>query len=159
VTFTVYRLSKLRYQNQIFSGLGGLHAHGRWTYRGQLVVYTSQSIALAVLEYTVNYRRRGWVPASVLGRAVVPDDVPIDAVRMQDLPRGWADPDPPSTLREIGHAWLQRGATVVLKVPSAIVTEEWNYLLNPQHPDFKKLTIGKHVRYAFDRRLARARKS
>ena len=45
------------------------------------------------------------------------------------------------------------------KVSSAIVTEEWNYLLNPEHPDFKKLTFGKPVRYAFDRRLARARKS
>jgi RES domain-containing protein len=159
VTLTVYRLSKLQYRNQIFSGLGGLYADGRWTYRGQPVVYTSQSIALAVLEYTVNYRRRGWVPASVLGRAVIPGDVAIDTVRVQDLPRGWVDPDPSSTLREIGHAWLQRGATAVLKVPSAIVTEEWNYLLNPEHPDFKKLTIGKHVRYTFDRRLARARKS
>jgi RES domain-containing protein len=80
VTVTVYRLTKLRYQNQIFSGLGGLYADGRWTFRGHPVIYTSASISLAVLEYTLNYRRRGWVPASVLGRAVIPDKMRIEVV-------------------------------------------------------------------------------
>jgi RES domain-containing protein len=89
VTVTVYRLTKLRYQDRIFSGLGGLHAEGRWTLRGRPVVYTSGSISLAVLEYTLNYRRRGWVPASVLGRAVIPDEAPTDVVQLADLPRNW----------------------------------------------------------------------
>lgn len=159
MTITVYRITKLRYQDQIFSGLGGLYAHGRWTPRGRSVVYTSASISLAVLEYTVNYRRRGWVPAAVLGRASIPDGVPVDAVKLSDLPRGWSDADPPSILCNIGQEWLGQGTAAVLKVPSAIVTEEWNYLLNPQHPDFKKLVFGKPKRYEFDRRFARTRKS
>ena len=159
MTVTVYRLTKLPYQKQIFSGIGGLYAHGRWTRRGRPVVYASQSIALAVLEYTLNYKRRGWVPASVLGRATIPDDVAIDAVEVSELPRNWSDPDPSSMLREIGEDWLERGATAVLKVPSAVVTEESNYLLNPEHPDFKKLTIGKSMRYQFDRRLTRSRRT
>lgn len=158
MTVTVYRLTKVRYQKQIFSGLGGLYAQGRWTSRGRPVVHTSESISLAVLEYTLNYKRSGWVPASVLGRAVIPDDVTIDAVKMSDLPRTWSEPDSPSALREIGDNWLERSATAVLKVPSAVVIEEWNCLLNPQHPDFAKLTFGKPGRYQFDRRLARARK-
>lgn len=157
MTVTVYRLTKLRYQDQIFSGLGGLYAAGRWTPRGSPVVYTSASISLAVLEYTFNYRRRGWVPASVLGRAFIPDELSIDVVKLADLPRNWSAPDPPSTLRDIGQRWLERGPSAILKVPSAVVVEEWNYLLNPQHADFRKLTLGKPKRYQFDRRLARAR--
>jgi RES domain-containing protein len=121
--------------------------------------YTSETISLAVLEYTVNYKRRGWVPASVLGRAGIPDDVSIDAVQLSNLPRRRADPDPPAALRKIGQDWLERGSTAVLKVPSAVVIEEWNYLLNPQHPDFNKLVFGKPQRYKFDRRLARARRT
>lgn len=136
MTVTVYRLTKLRYQDQIFSGPGGLYAAGRWTLRGRPVVYTSGSISLAVLEYTLNYRRRGWVPPSVLGRA-----------------------DPPSKLRDIGQRWLERGPSAVLKVPSAVVVEEWNYLLNPQYADFEKLALGKPKRYQFGRRTGRERRN
>lgn len=159
MTISVYRLTKLRYRDQIFSGLGGLYAHGRWTFRGRPVVYSSQSISLAVLEYTLNYKRRGWIPATVLGRAAMPDDAPLEIVQITDLPRSWCDPDPPAMLREIGTDWLERGAAVALKVPSAVVVEEWNYLLNPQHPDFKRLTFSVPEVYRFDRRLARSRKT
>jgi RES domain-containing protein len=159
VTVTVYRLAKARYRDHVFSGIGGLHAHGRWTSRGRPVVYTSESIALAVLEYTVHYRRRGWVPASVLGRAIMPGDACIEAVTVQELPRDWSQPDPPSMLREIGQDWLDRGAAAALKVPSAVVTEEWNYLLNPRHPDFGRLSIGEAQPYEFHRRLGRTRRS
>jgi RES domain-containing protein len=99
------------------------------------------------------------VPASVLGRAVIPDDVPIDVVTVADLPRNCSAPDPPSKLQNIGQRWLERGPSAILKVPSAVVVEEWNYLLNPQHADFKKLVLGKPKRYQFDRRLARARRN
>lgn len=158
MTVTVYRITKYRYHDQIFSGAGGLYAQGRWTFRGWPVIYTSASISLAVLEYALNYKRRGWVPASVLGRAVIPEGVPIETVTSADLPRNWSNPDSPAILREIGQAWLERGASVALKVPSAIVVEEWNYLLNPRHVDFKRLILGKPKRYEFDRRLARTRK-
>jgi RES domain-containing protein len=158
VTIAVFRIAKLRYQDQIFSGLGGLHAHGCWTVRGHPVVYTSASISLAVLEYTVNYRQRGWVPASVLGRATIPSDISIDIVNLSDLPRDWSLPEPPARLRKIGHNWLAQAATAVLKVPSAVVTEEWNYLLNPKHPDFMKLVFGKPGPFRFDGRVARARR-
>jgi RES domain-containing protein len=155
----VYRLTKLRHQNQIFSGLGGLYADGRWTLRGHPVIYTSASISLAVLEYTLNYRRHGWVPASVLGRAVIPDEVRIEVVSPTDLPRNWSAADSPPQLRAIGQRWLDAGAAAVLKVPSAVIVEEWNYVLNPQHPDFTKLILQKPKRFQVDRRLARERKS
>jgi len=126
VTVTVYRLTKLRYQNQIFSGLGGLYADGRWTFRGHPVIYTSASISLAVLEYTLNYRRRGWVPASVLGRATIPDKMRINVLAPADLPRNWSAADSPPKLRDIGQRWLDASDSAVLMVPSAVVVEETN---------------------------------
>lgn len=158
MTVAVYRIAKLRYQDQVFAGLGGLYANGRWTLRGRPVVYTSASISLAVLEYTANYKRRGWVPASILGRAFIPVNVPINTVQLSGLPRRWADTDPPAALRKFGQDWLERGTSAVLKVPSAVVIEEWNYLLNPQHSDFKELVIGEFQRYLFDRRIVRTRR-
>ena len=155
---TVFRLGKHVYRNQLFSGQGGLHASGRWTPRGRPVVYTSASISLAVLEYTVNYRRRGWVPATVLGRAAIPASVRIQAVSLEELPASWFAASPPPQLQALGGEWLEHGETAVLKVPSAIVTEEWNYLLNPLHPDFRKFRIGTPKPCNFDQRVARSRK-
>jgi RES domain-containing protein len=159
VTVTVYRLGRLRYQRDLFAGLDGLYARGRWTLRGHPVVYTSQSISLAVLEYTVNYRHRGWIAASVVGRAVIPSSVAIETVKATDLPSNWANPVAPVELQQIGRIWLERRASVALRVPSAVVVEEWNYLLNPAHPDFKKLSFGKPKPCAFDRRLAPSRRT
>lgn len=158
MTTAVFRITKSRYRDQVFAGLGGLYASGRWTPRGRPVVYTSQSISLAVLEYALNYKRHGWLPASVLCRAVIPDEVNVASLSTSALPDDWRDPDPPASLREIGGAWLRMAETVCFKVPSAIVPEEFNYLLNPLHPDFEKLTIGLPEPFNFDRRLARARR-
>jgi len=158
VTLTVFRLGKSVYRAQLFSGDGGLFASGRWTPRGQYVVYTSASISLAILEYTVNYRRRGWVPATVLGRASIPTGLSIEAISIEELPPGWFAADPPPQLQKIGSDWLRRGDSAVLRVPSAVVTEEWNYLLNPRHADFAKLEIDSPQPFDFDHRVARSRK-
>src|SRR5579859_4349230 len=102
VTLTAFRLGKHVYRDQLFSGQGGLYASGRWTPRGRPVVYTSASISLAVLEYTANYRRRGWVPATVLGRAVIPERVRAEAVSIDKLPTNWFAAVPPPHLQELG---------------------------------------------------------
>lgn len=158
MTLTVFRLGKLAYRGQLFSGQGGLYASGRWTPRGRPIVYTSASISLAILEYTVNYRRRGWVPATVLGRATIPAGVRIETVSTDHLPANWFAADPPPQLQRVGEEWLERGESAVLKVPSAIVTEEWNYLLNPLQADFGKVRLSTPKLFSLDRRVARSRK-
>jgi RES domain-containing protein len=122
------------------------------------VVYTSASISLAILEYTVNYRRRGWVSATVLASATIPSSVRVRTVAAEELPANWYAADPPVELQKIGGEWLERGESGVLKLPSAIVVEEWNYLLNPLHPDFAKLNFDAPKTFSFDRRVARSRK-
>ena len=158
MTLTVFRLGKYVYRDQLFEGHGGLYASGRWTPRGRPVVYSSASISLAVLEYTVNYRRRGWVPATVLGRATVPSSVRVKAISIDELPANWFAASPPTQLQSIGGEWLERGETAVLKVPSAVVVEEWNYLLNPLHADFRKLRMSAPTPFSFDQCVARSRR-
>ncbi|MBS0366230.1 MAG: RES domain-containing protein [Proteobacteria bacterium] len=159
MTLTVYRLGKRVYRDRLFSGQGGLYATGRWTPRGRPVVYTSASISLAVLEYTVNYRRRGWVPASVLGRAMIPGTVRVETISIEKLPANWFAAAPPPQLQVLGGEWLERGQTAVLKVPSAVVIEEWNYLLNPLHMDFAEFRITAPKPFDFDQRVTRSRKT
>jgi RES domain-containing protein len=96
---------------------------------------------LAVLDYTVNYRRRGWVPATVVGLAMIPASARVATVSIDKLPANRFIASPPPELQVLGGDWLERGTTAVLKVPSVIVTEEWNYPLNPLHADFLKLRI------------------
>ena len=151
-------LGKHAHRTQLFSGQGWLYASGRWTPRGRPIVYTSASISLAVLEYTVNYRRRGWVPATVLGGATIAASVRVDTVSIDDLPAKWFAADPPPQLQRIGGRWLERAESAVLKVPSAIVIEEWNYLPKPLHADFGKLRLSAPKLFSFDRRVARSRK-
>ncbi len=158
MTVTVYRLGKKKHAKEHFSGAGGLYADGRWTRRGRPLVYTSESIALAVLEYTANYQVRGWVPASVLARATIPDGIAVESVEIAKLPANWYDPVAPDVLRDFGTDWLDRGAAVALKVPSAIVQKESNYLLNPAHPDFARLEFSATEPFAVDNRIARARR-
>jgi RES domain-containing protein len=84
--------------------------------------------------------------------------VRVETVSTDDLPGRWFAADPPPQLQKIGGRWLQRGESAVLKVPSAIVIEEWNYLLNPLHADFGKLTFSAPKPFRFDRRVARSRR-
>lgn len=160
MTFRVYRIAKRKYRRDLLSGEGGMFADGRWTSRGRRVVYTAGSISLAILEFTVHHKRRGWVPASVLGQIEIPDAVEVGTVALDRLPSDWSNPkQPPQALRDIGDDWLRRGSCPVLKVPSAIVPEESNFLLNPSHPDFPLIAVHSVTEFIFDGRLVRSRQA
>jgi RES domain-containing protein len=95
----------------------------------------------------------------VLGSAKIPATLRVETISIDELPAKWFGADPPSQLQKFGGDWLERGQSAVLKVPSAIVIEEWNYLLNPLHADFKRLKFSLPSPFSFDRRLTRSRKS
>ena len=69
------------------------------------------------------------------------------------MPKNWREEPPPPTTQQIGDTWARESRSVMLAVPSIIIPEELNYLLNPAHPDFKKITIGKPEDFTFDSRL------
>ena len=76
-------------------------------------------------------------------------------VEPSQLPRTWRDDPPPTKVRAIGDTWVVGGTSAVLRVPSALVPGENNFLLNPRHEDFRKLRIGKPLPFRFDPRLAK----
>jgi len=85
--------------------------------------------------------------------AEIPDSVKITLVRIPDLPRAWRHLPRPQALADLGSCWAAARETAVLAVPSAIIPHEFNYLLNPLHPHFKRVRIGRPEPFSFDPRL------
>ncbi len=138
--------------------LGGKEAErsgGRWNRRGRAIVYASTSIALACLE-TVVHLNAGTLPLNrVLVRIDVPEDVWADRriLGASDLPVGWSAIPEARVSLDIGDAWLRSGASALLVVPSVIVPEESNVLVNPEHPRASRLSAVKTRPWFYDGRL------
>jgi RES domain-containing protein len=136
------------------SGAGAKKSGGRWNRRGTAAVYASESRALACLETFVHLRASG-LP---LNRYLVAIHVPVDAWRNRhvfDTARhvGW-DAEPPGAVSiEWGDAWARGGATLVAEVPSVIVPEESNVLINPRHADASAVTARKIRKWLYDARV------
>jgi RES domain-containing protein len=92
-------------------------------------------------------------PSFVAIPADVPEDASITRLRAVDLVAGWRTTPPPESLAEIGARWLEAKHTLVLAVPSAIIPSDLNYLLNPLHPQFRRVRIGRPEPFTFDPRL------
>ena len=120
------------------------------------MVYASESRALAALEQLVHLHRNRLPPHFVCFPVDVPDDLAMISVRAQELPAGWRRHPGPVELQDIGTRWASSRESVCLAVPSAVVPGEHNYLLNPRHPAFDRLTIGHPEPFEFDERLAGA---
>jgi RES domain-containing protein len=146
-----WRIVKAKYAATAFSGEGAAKVGGRWNSRGQWVVYTSGSLSLAALEMLVHLNPPvsfRWVAMSCEF-----DENLVERIKIAALPKTWRQYPAPGSVRAIGDAWLKEARSAVLAVPSVIVPREWNYLLNPAHPDFGRLAIGEPEPFAFDERL------
>jgi RES domain-containing protein len=142
-----------RRKHSAFDGEGARRAGGRWNRRGTAVVYTSATLSLAVLEYFVNLSP-GDAPADLVRIAAdLPEDLAVTPLDPAELPRGWRRYPAPESLAEIGTRWAEAAKTAVLAVPSAVVPEERNYLLNPAHPDFRRTSVGKPEPFSLDARM------
>lgn len=124
---------------------------GRWNRPGDAVVYASASLALAAMETFIHLGEDGLHISFVSFRIEIPDTVQAQSCRRP--PAGWRDEPPQETSMRYGSAWLRSGGTAVLEVPSAIVPSESNYLLNPLHPDFGRIRIGRARPFTFDPRM------
>jgi len=135
------------------SGTGAKATGGRWNSKGTPVVYCATNIALATLE-TVHYLRSGGLPFNrYLVRIDVPDVV-WDARQVLDpLPGGWDAIPAGLTARTAGDVWAASGASALLLVPSVIVPDEYNVLINPQHGDVRSITATTVKRWIYDPRF------
>jgi RES domain-containing protein len=152
----IWRITSSEYISTVFSGKGGLYASGRWHPKGNKISYTSESLALASLEVFVSIETAD-IPL-VCVSAIIPDTIPILEITRDFLPVSWQEVSAYPILQEIGLKWLQAMEYPVLKVPSAIIPVEYNYLINPEHPDLK-LQTEQVLEFQFDRRMWKQLKS
>ncbi|MGH9366177.1 MAG: RES family NAD+ phosphorylase, partial [Thermoanaerobaculia bacterium] len=116
-------------------------------------VYTSESLALAALEYLVNVDPETAPGDLVAVAAVIPDEVAIKRLSADDLPKRWRRFPAPPELDMLGTKLAASLETAVLQVPSAVVPQESNLILNPRHPDFAKIVVRDPIPFAFDTRV------
>jgi RES domain-containing protein len=126
---------------------------GRWNRRGTRVVYTSSSLSLAALETLAHFDEEEAPDTLVAIPADMPDDVPITRVKLSELVANWRATPPPESLAETGTRWAVARHSLVLAVPSAIIPEDLNYLLNPLHAQFRRIRVGRPKPFSFDPRL------
>jgi RES domain-containing protein len=141
------------------SGEGGLYASGRWHTRGRRIVYLADHPASALLEVMVHLEVDAEdLPShyQLLG-IEVPDELPVNSLDERELSSDWSEQV--ALTRQRGDNWLRDSSAALLRVPSALVPDAHNYLLNPSHPDAARITIASTARSTFDPRLIAFRRT
>jgi RES domain-containing protein len=136
----------------MMSGGGAYRRGGRWNSRGRAVVYMSESLSLCILENLVHMVK---VPMLRNFKSIwvdIPEPL-IHTLQQKDLPPTWKAVPAPQETKQIGDRWFDKKESPVLKVPSTVVPDEWNFILNPMHPGFNELKIGEVRDFKFDERL------
>ena len=150
----VFRIAKTHYIRDL-SGKGAMLNGGRWNQKGIPLIYTAENRALATLECVVH------VPLSIVPKNLsiasyeVPDDIVSEEILINDLPKNWRAYPAPAKLAELGSEWALSKRSLLLRVPSVIVADQFNLLINPEHPEITKVTISRIERYFLNRRLLR----
>lgn len=151
----VYRIERKKYLETTLSGIGASMTTGyRWNSLNTKLVYTAESRALATLEISVHLDLSEDLPEDRYYVEIeIPDDLVILEVITEDLPLHWNAKPPTTTTQVIGDDFVNQNEAAVLKVPSSIVPPEHNYLINPSHPDSKKIKVSSVTPMTFDGRL------
>lgn len=151
----VYRIQREKYLKSTLQGFGAAKSKDfRWNSEETRLVYTTESRALALLEIAVHLNLSEELPTD---RFIVEIDIPytISAleVNINDLPTNWNSKPPTAITQLIGDDFVFSNEAAVLKVPSAIIPQEFNYLINPLHPDAAQIKVKKKSLLQFDERL------
>lgn len=147
----VFRISKIDYVNKLSSS----GSANRWNYNGQNVIYTGSSRSLSTLELVVH--RGSIIPKikyKVMVISIADYDHLIRQILISDLPLDWREMSAYSKLQKIGYEWYENQETLVLKVPSAVIPNECNFIINSEHPDFSdNVQLVRTEKYFWDKRL------
>lgn len=147
----VYRITNEIYKNDI-SGNGAALYGSRWNSRGLPLLYTSQFISLSILESLVHLKKREIPPTQYLLHIEIPDEDEVAEISSKKIKKNWEQEL--DYTQWLGDQFLQNKQNLVLKVPSAIVPQESNFLLNPLHAKFKKIRIVSSELLQLDKRLS-----
>ncbi len=145
-----WRLVSVQRADTAFDGEGSYKYGNRWNHVGTRVVYLAATTSLAVLEVLVHAESYDELPEY---RAIpVRFDESLIA-ELPELPPDWQQSPAPQSTKDLGSAWAHSNQSLMLRVPSAVVAWEHNYVLNVLHPDFSRLQIGIPRAFIFDPRL------
>jgi RES domain-containing protein len=152
----VWRLCRAKHAGDPLSGEGARLFGGRWNAKGTRMVYCAATQSLACMEALVHLDLQD-LPKDYQAVGIdIPDGVSMKRLAATGLPPDWKQVPGPESLKELGTAWAASGKEAVLVVPSAVIPDELNYLINPDHPDVKLLRVLPAVPFVFDGRLNRA---
>jgi RES domain-containing protein len=154
----VYRVLRKAYARSPLDGEGAYRYGGRWSSPGTRLAYTSEHQSLAMLEYFVHLDANDAPPDLVLVTAEVPATVSQQRLSESDLPSRWRESPAPAELAGVGDEFVERDERCVLIVPSALAPHENNWLLNPQHPDFRRIVTSSVESLRYDPRMFAARR-
>jgi RES domain-containing protein len=145
----VYRIVLTRYAGKLIAS--GRAA--RWNPNDVDMIYAAASRSLACLENSVHRSQAGLSLLFSVMTIEIPDHIKIRTILPDSLSANWTDYNAMSVTQNIGHQWIKENESAVLQVPSSIIEEEVNYLLNPAHPDFSLIRIIKAQPFVFDKRI------
>lgn len=151
----VYRIEREKYLATTLSGSGAAaNKDYRWNSMNTFMVYTAESRALATLEVAVHLDLAQDLPTDRNYVEIeIPDDLEIAELPLNALPAGWDSRPPILETQYIGDDFVKQNSHAVLKVPSCIVPPEYNYLINPNHPDTKRIKVIRSENFIFDSRF------
>ncbi len=147
----VYHVGSQKYASQLTGEGAKLHG-GRWNTIGSACIYTSESIALCVLEFAANVSVDLMPPSLAITVLFIPEQS-WKEFSGKELPANWQHTPAPTETTLFGSAFLNNAKYLVLKVPSAIIPLEYNYIINPLHADFKKVKLKEVHPFTFDSRI------
>ena len=148
----IFRLSKAQYANDL-TGRGAEKAGGRWNSKGTAMLYTGETRALCTTEIAV-HTPLGNIPLDYVIIAIeLPNSLSVKELKANELPQDWKSIPHSHSTQEIGDSFVTENKHIALKVPSAVVQGEYNYLLNPLHKDFRKIKVKLIEPFDFDERL------
>lgn len=148
----VFRLCRSRYSSDL-SGKGAESGGGRWNSKGTPMVYTSESRALCLAETAVNLPINYLTDDYRMVSIFIPDNIKIVELKLTDLPADWQSYPHSHSTQIIGDLFVGKKEFLVMKVPSVIVPEELNFLINPLHQMAKSISIEKTLLFRIDNRL------
>lgn len=148
-----YRLFKTKFMSSWFDGVGAFRFGGRWNSRGKHVLYTGENLALTALELLVRLRNEHLLLSYSFATIEFDEDLVLSVEDIAKLPNNWSQSPHSISTQNIGDDWVKSNASVVLRVPTAILPVGYNYVVNVEHEDFSKIRLGESRVFTFDRRL------
>lgn len=149
---TVYRLANSKYKNDL-SGVGAKTNGARWNSRGISMLYTSSYISLSVLESLVHLDKSQIPSLQYLLSITIPSKSEIMEITFNDLKSNWQNDI--FYTQKVGDEFIQTNKHLILKVPSVIINEEYNYVINPEHKNFHEVSLLDTKPFRLDERLIR----